>query len=806
MVDNILKTDRIVVEVSMPQVYNDKEKLKTLKHEIAAKYGLPITHVDVEFKPVTIDEDGNKISLAADIINNIQDAGFQKSLMQDYLSLQKITDVDWKDLDVIDNQVNSHINFDQYSKYKNYKFKYVKWSNYLSYGPDNYFDFSQLHGLVLLNSEPANQGGKTTFAIDLLRFALFGKAEKSPTLDSVFNKYLPEATEVVVEAGIEIDGIDYVIRRTISRPALKKRTEKSKCKQTLEYYRKTGDNLELIENCEGESTTQTNNIIKEAVGDVNDFNLVISATQYSLGSLLRMGVTDRGRLYSRWLGLQTLEEKEEIAKKLWKNNYQSKLLSNTYNQAELKDNINDYNIVIEDTNAKITQAEELQATASKNIEGLTQKMEARRKDLKPIADNLDTIDVTTVKNNIEQSERTIQVKQGEIAQLNSEYNKIKNVTYDENDKNTVEAEKKRLQKEKECIVSEQADFRGRFNAVKEQKTKAMKLFEQGICPTCGQKLDGEFHDHHIQELQNSMDAIKKEIEDCKVVERDAANKKALDECEAKLKELAENQRTVTRKAQIENKRDALQINIDKLNLEIAKNKETLTSIEQNKENIAHNNQVNRDITNINQTIANERSIVNAKIGEIAGYKKDIERYNAQIKECQQKIDKLVEEEKTKRNWAVYQELVGKNGIVKLVLKKALPILNNEIARILNGLCDFEVKLEIDDKNNVNINMNRDGVKMDLAIAGSGFEETMASLALRSALASISTMSKPNFLCTDEVLGQTAASNLENVHEIFKRIVANYDFILNITHNEDIADWHDGGRITVTKVNNVSKIK
>ena len=34
--------------------------------------------------------------------------------------------------------------------------------------------------------------GKTTLAIDLLRFALFGKAEKSPTLDSVFNTYLED--------------------------------------------------------------------------------------------------------------------------------------------------------------------------------------------------------------------------------------------------------------------------------------------------------------------------------------------------------------------------------------------------------------------------------------------------------------------------------------------------------------------------------------------------------------------------------------------------------------------------------------
>ena len=60
---------------------------------------------------------------------------------------------------------------------------------------------------------------------------------------------------------------------------------------------------------------------------------------------------------------------------------------------------------------------------------------------------------------------------------------------------------------------------------------------------------------------------------------------------------------------------------------------------------------------------------------------------------------------------------------------------------------------------------------------------------------------------DEILQGVAASNYDNVRELFNRISKNYDFILHITHNEMLADWHDTV-ITVTKDlnDNTSKIE
>ena len=61
----------------------------------------------------------------------------------------------------------------------------------------------------------------------------------------------------------------------------------------------------------------------------------------------------------------------------------------------------------------------------------------------------------------------------------------------------------------------------------------------------------------------------------------------------------------------------------------------------------------------------------------------------------------------------------------------------------------------------------------------------------------STLSRPNFTVYDEILGGVAVSNYENVRELFNRMAKSYDFILHITHNEMISDWHNE-TITVTK--------
>lgn len=787
MIENINPTDRLVFDLNMYQVDYNEQKIKSLRKEISEKYGVPLKNVEVNFNPITVKDDGSKISLASDIVNNIQDPKFQQKLFGEYIKMKDIKDANLDDIIKIDNVINAHVNFDAYSKYKSYKIKYAKWDNYLSYGKGNYFDFTKLKGLVLLNGEPENQCGKTTFAIDLLRFALFGKSPKCPTLDSVFNIYLEDETEAMVEVGIEIEGADYVIRRTITRPALKKRTARSKCKQKVEYFKTVNGSTELIENFEVDSGTQTNNLIRETIGNVEDFNLVISATRKTLDNLLDMGQTDKGKLFSRWLGLLSIEEKEKIAKDEFKK-LSKDLLSNRYNKASLESEITDMNSVISSNNNKIIELEDKLNKSNERINGFNKEkndIQSRRKEIKA---ELVKIDITTIENKLLSLENEKLIKNNECSIAKNEYDTIKNSVFDEGIYRKALLDKQRYE-------NSNAEIKGQIKIIRANNANIEALIAQKICPTCHQEIDVKAQSSVIEDNKK---------EEKRLISQGVMNKKMIDELSDSINDMETQRVNVQRKSNLEFKLSAIEVQIKNIDMSISDYQRQKNEIETNKDNIRYNNEIDNKIRICDDSIRAENNVKEQLIREIQQYKSENNNYNTEIKNHKIVIDKLVEEEKIIRDWNLYQELLGKNGIVKLVLKNALPIINNEVKRLLDGLCDFDVVMSVSDNNQICIDLQREGKSIDLSTGASGFEGTIASLALRAALGNIAILPKCNGLVLDEILSGISAENMTNIMTLYHRMLNNYDFILHICHDTTLVDYHEQ-IVTVTKKDNVSVI-
>ena len=148
-------------------------------------------------------------------------------------------------------------------------------------------------------------------------------------------------------------------------------------------------------------------------------------------------------------------------------------------------------------------------------------------------------------------------------------------------------------------------------------------------------------------------------------------------------------------------------------------------------------------------------------------------------------------------------MIGKDGISKMVLRQTLPLINGELKRLLNGVCDFDVEVVIDERNDVAFNLVRNNTITNLA-SGSGFEQTAAALALRVVLGNISTLSRPSILLLDEVLGGVAEENYENIKLLFDRIIKDYSSVLHITHLNQIIDWHQS-IVTIKKENGISSV-
>ena len=774
-----------------PVDYSEEQKKNIIKMA-SEKYGIPESQIKVVPCYITANADGTTEALTNTVVENIQSPEYQHQLFKKYLQDNNIeyTDEDFNEILKIDGQINALINYDSYEKYRKYEIKWIRWSNFLSYGENNYCDFTTFKGLVLLTGNPANQSGKSTFAYDLLHFMLFGKTAsgKADVLADIFNSYRPEATEVKVEGCIAIDGIDYIIRRTLTRPALSKRTAKSKVTQKVEYVKILGgEEIELadVDNMEGSTNTETTKIIKEAVGDENDFDLAICANADNLKSLISLKDTERGRLLSKWVGLLPLEDKDTIARGKWNSEISPKLLSNVYNRETLKAEIE----VAKNNN---TEYEKQKADSQKEVNEHQKKIDeynSQKENLMGARINVDTslltVDVKTVENNLQATiTKGVQTKEKkELAE--KQLAEIGEVEFSENEYSDKVSEKEeliRLNARKDSEIE---------NLIRTNKT----LETSEYCPVCKRKYDNVDNSTAIAENKAKIQNLTEE--------------KSL--IEKNISAVITTLEAMESKRRLSNEKNRLAILIQKYESDmgylrnmVVSYRKTLKDLETNKAVIEANNKIDASINIIKANIQVETNLMNAAQKDVINLDYSINKNNDSIKERENIIARIDEETKMVRRWKIYLTLVGKNGISKMVLRETLPLINGELNRLLTDVCDFTVNVSIDDRNDVAFSLVRDGVVKNLA-SGSGYEQTAAALALRVVLSNISTMPRPSVLLLDEVLGGVANENYERMKTLFKRVAKDYSCVLHITHLEQIVDWHDS-ILTVIKENNISRIK
>ena len=380
------------------------EKAETIRAEMAKKYGIPKDNITVTPNFIKLNDNGEVVALSNEVIDNIQDPKFQQNLFLKYFEENGITEYNFDEICKIDNHINSLIDYEIYDAHRRYEIKWIKWSNFLSYGEDNFFDFRNLKGLILLNGEPANQSGKTTFAIDLLHFLLYGKTSKTSTLDKTFNKHLPETTKLYVEGSLMIDGEEIIIRRTLKRTSLEKRTSKTRVSQDIEFFKVINGELTELEDIDDkreESTTKTNKAIKDAIGKEEDFDMIISTTSSNLDELIEKKDTERGRLLTRWIGLLPLERKDELARKKYNEEVKPYLLSKRYNSEELKREIS----LFETSNKTLEKEVKDLNNENQKIDKEIDELEKNRDNLisakRKIDEEVLKIDITTVNAKIE---------------------------------------------------------------------------------------------------------------------------------------------------------------------------------------------------------------------------------------------------------------------------------------------------------------------------------------------------------------------------------------------------------------------
>jgi len=153
------------------------------------------------------------------------------------------------------------------------------------------------------------------------------------------------------------------------------------------------------------------------------------------------------------------------------------------------------------------------------------------------------------------------------------------------------------------------------------------------------------------------------------------------------------------------------------------------------------------------------------------------------------IIKISEEQQKEVKYKVYLELFGKNGISKRIMKSMMPLINSELQRLLQDSCYFRLEIRISEKNEVEFWMIDNNTQIEkLMTSGSGYEKTIASLALRAVMAKVCSLPKPNITVFDEVFGKISNDNLEMVYEFFIKIKEYFENILVITHEVGLGTY------------------
>jgi DNA repair exonuclease SbcCD ATPase subunit len=763
-----------------PENYT-QERAKLVTKYFTEKYDN--LNVQVVFKPKKVVTSEGEVEMT--VADNVMDPTYQRKLFKQWLNNTNI-DVDWERILRLDDKVNEKLSQKRETdyRYRNWSIKELEWSNFLSYGDDNKISFKEMEGITVITSNPLNMGGKTTLALDLLLFLFFNTTTKGSTASKMFNLFR-DKNEVYVKGVVEIDGVDYVIERIVSRKLKRDRVNYT-TRTDLSFHRILPDNT--IENLEGEQRRETEEFIKKSIGSVDDFLLTIIADADNLEDIIHTKPTEKGRILSRFIGLEVIEDKETIVKEM-KSNWAKGLKSDQYDIVDLKSEIQELEKTIEENKNIIKENEEGILKIESDIKKSTKKKEGLIAEKINIDEEVINLRVEDIEREVETITKTGVKKKKEYEEAKKIFDSMEEPNYDEEYHNEQVKLERELKVELEKTTS-------RIDNVVER----IKNLEEGeFCSLCSQPLADVDHSGEIKENKDKLKSLKKEY---KGVEKNLSQITKIVEKQDELKSsVSEYDRTSL-------KVDKLDLDLEKLRIERKEKLSLKKRYEDNVENIETNKKLDSKILGYNTKISNLELDKTLKIKSNERLDSENSQNETQINKNKEYIKTIKAEEEINTIFEIYQRMVGKNGILKMVMKSVMPMINSELDRLLIDTAPFKLEVEINDKKEVEFMVikedgNGEMIKYPVNEC-SGFEKTVSSLALRCVMTKVSCLPKPNIIVFDEIFGKVANSNLDLIGNFFQKCSEMFPNIFLITHNEIVKDWSTK-ILTINKNNNISSL-
>jgi len=759
-----------VVWEDLPENFT-QDKIKSVKHYFQKKYNT--TNVNVVTKVKNVAEETTQ---SVDVSLNVMDTNYQVELLKEYLKskgYEKYQDQILNINGMVENKLAESEN--ETTSFKKWYIKNIEFSNFLSYGENQKVDFDKCNGITVVESNPPNFGGKTVLSVDLLMFLFFNETTKTTKAEEIFNRFT-DKNKVLVKGEITIDGEEYIIVRSIERKLSKK--NEWNVKTDLDFFKKLSDGS--LQNFTGEQRKETESFIKNSIGSKEDFLMTILTTSTNLEELIDAKPTARGQVLSKFMGLEFLKRKEEVAKQIY-SDFSKSMMSNVYSSTQLKSDNEQYETDITELKKNITTFKtELDEVSDALKKGKDYKDDMLKKKHTDIDQDLITTNPETLKEEVDSFEN----QKKEVIKKRDEVNVVEpSEFYHEDKHDEVKDQYNNLNKELIQLETKIEDIE-----------KLKSSVEGGIkCEHCGIELmNAAITNAKIAELDGYImqkDQIYVTMQVLTGIEQTFVRlKKEFDEYE-------------------KNKliREKYDVSIESFDLKIEKSNQTLGRYNNLLDKIKENEKIDSLLIRAGIRIDDLERQKSQKEQEITTSESKITNLNEKIKNNLNMIIKISEEEEKEKLYKIYLETFGKNGISKIIMKTMMPLINSELQRLMEDSSFFRLEVRINDKNEVDFIMIDNGTGIEkLMSSGSGYERTISSLALRSVLSKICSLPKPNIVVFDEVFGKVSNENLDMVLEFFVKIKDYFEKIFVISHNPMINQFADT-IIKIKKEDNISKV-
>jgi DNA repair exonuclease SbcCD ATPase subunit len=169
--------------------------------------------------------------------------------------------------------------------------------------------------------------------------------------------------------------------------------------------------------------------------------------------------------------------------------------------------------------------------------------------------------------------------------------------------------------------------------------------------------------------------------------------------------------------------------------------------------------------------------------------KSIGSREQKIENLREQRDEYVALQDSYAAYDLFMQCMHPNGIAYDVIKKKIPVINQEIAKILANIVDFEIFFE-SSGNKFDIFIKHPQFNERPIEMASGAEKTMAAMAIRLSLLSVSSLPKSDLFILDEPGTALDEENMEGFIRILELIKVYFKNVLLISHLDSLKDCVD----------------